>query len=139
MSTAGAVLAAAACPVCFPKFALLGAAFGLGALAPYEGYFAIGVQALFLLSLAGHAWAYRRHRNGWIVALATGATVMLFSGFYVVSSSIMLQFALGVLIAASVWLAIELRRCAACEAVEPLAEIGERNRSNRNVSMEGKS
>src|SRR5216117_287385 len=32
----GAVIAAAACPICFPKLALLGALFGLGALGAYE-------------------------------------------------------------------------------------------------------
>jgi len=45
--TVGAVLAALACPICFPKVALVGAAVGLGVFAPYEGYIALAVQALF--------------------------------------------------------------------------------------------
>jgi mercuric ion transport protein len=36
--TWGAVVAAILCPMCFPKLALIGAALGLGVLAPYEGW-----------------------------------------------------------------------------------------------------
>lgn len=42
----GAVIAAAACPVCFPKLALLGALFGLGALGVYEAQLVIAAQLL---------------------------------------------------------------------------------------------
>jgi hypothetical protein len=42
----GAIIAALACPICFPKLALVGLAVGLGVLAPYEGYMAKGVQVL---------------------------------------------------------------------------------------------
>jgi len=38
----GAIVAAAACPICFPKLALLGAFFGLGALSKYEAFFFMG-------------------------------------------------------------------------------------------------
>lgn len=119
LGTVGAVLAAAACPICFPKIALIGAAAGLGVLAPFEGFIAIGVQALFALALVGHVIAFPRHRNRWILALAIAATLMLFIAYYAISSSALLQVALGCLVVASIWLAVELRRCASCEAVEP--------------------
>ncbi len=137
LGTVGAVLAAAACPICFPKIALVGAVFGLGVLTPFEGYVAIGVQALFILALAGHLLAYPRHRNGWLLALAIGAVLTLFVAYYALSSSVLLQIALGCLVAASVWLAIELRRCASCRVPESRADVDEsgaphplRNRSN---------
>jgi hypothetical protein len=42
------------------------------------------------------------------------ATVLLFIGYYIVPSSILLQVALVGLVVASIWLAVELRRCAKC-------------------------
>ena len=124
LSTAGAVLAAAACPICFPKIALVGAAVGLGVLAPFEGYVAIGVQALFSLALAGHLIAFSHHRNRWLLALAIGANLMLFTGYYALPSSILLQAALACLAAASVWLAIELRRCTSCSVTQSGIDAG---------------
>jgi len=112
----GAVLAALACPICFPKFALIGAAIGLGALAPFEGYIAIGVQVLFVLALAGQLLAYPRHRNRWLLALSIVATALMFVAYYALGSSLLLQLSLALLMAASFWLVIENRRCARREA-----------------------
>ena len=108
----GAVLAALACPICFPKFALIGAAIGLGALAPFEGYIAIGVQVLFVLALVGQLLAFPRHRNRWLLALSIFATALMFVAYYALGSSLLLQLSLALLMAASFWLVIENRRCA---------------------------
>ncbi len=110
----GAVLAAAACPVCFPKLALVGAAVGLGVFAPFESYVAIGVQVLFVLALIGQILAFPRHQNRWLLALSVATTSLLFVGYYVIPSSILLQASLLGLLAASVWLVVETRRCATC-------------------------
>jgi mercuric ion transport protein len=82
----GALVAAAACPVCFPKLALIGALFGLGAFGAYESQFFIAAQALVVVALIGQALSYLRHRNGWLLgaALASGAAV--FAGLYWVGS-----------------------------------------------------
>ena len=114
--TVGVVLAAAACPLCFPKIALVGAAVGLGSLAPLEGYTVIAVQLLFVLALVGHFLAFPRHRNRWLLALAVAATLLLFIAYYLFSSSVLLQVSVAGLVGASAWLAIELRRCARCTA-----------------------
>jgi hypothetical protein len=42
----GRIIAAAACPVCFPKLALIGALFGLGALGAYESQLFVAAQVL---------------------------------------------------------------------------------------------
>jgi len=82
----GAVIAAAACPVCFPKLALIGALFGLGALGAYESQIFIGVQILTLMGVAGHVLNFLGHRRKapLIVALLGGAAV--FAGLYVSAS-----------------------------------------------------
>ena len=46
----GAIVAAAACPVCFPKLALLGAILGLGGLGAYEWQLFIVAQVLVALA-----------------------------------------------------------------------------------------
>jgi mercuric ion transport protein len=113
-SSVGAVVAAAACPICFPKVALVGAVFGLAVFAPLEGFVAIGIQAFFLLAFVGQVLAFHRHRNRWLLALSITITLFLFVGYYVYPSSILLQLSLAGLMVASVWLMVELRRCSKC-------------------------
>jgi mercuric ion transport protein len=122
LGTLGAVLAALACPICFPKLALIGAALGLGVLAPFEGYVVVAIQALFVLAFVGQWLAYRRHRNRALLSLSGVVTVFLFVGYYVLPSAILLQVALAGLAVASVWLVLELRRCAKCAG--PVANQG---------------
>lgn len=114
--TVGAVLAALACPICFPKLALIGAAVGLGVFAPFEVYIAIGIQIFFILALIGQALAYSRHGNVWLLSLSVAATILLFAAYYVFSSSLLIQLSLVALVVASVWLFVELKRCVKCES-----------------------
>jgi mercuric ion transport protein len=109
--TTGAVIAALACPICFPKLAVIGAALGLGVFAPYERYIALAVQALFVLAFAGQVAAYRVHRSRWLLAFAAATTATLFVGYYIVSSSALLQASLAGLLVSSIWHIVEMKRC----------------------------
>lgn len=82
----GSVIAAAACPVCFPKLALVGALFGLGALGAYEYQLFIAAQVLVVVAAAGSALAYLRHRNGWLLAAALLGAAAVFAGLYLFGS-----------------------------------------------------
>ncbi len=82
--------------------------------APYESYVATAVQILFVLVFVGQALAFRRHRNRWLLALSAVTTALLFVGYYAVPSSVLLQVSLAGLVVVSIWLAVELRRCAKC-------------------------
>jgi mercuric ion transport protein len=119
LGTFGAVLTAAACPICFPKLALVGAALGLGALAPFEGYVVLGVQFLFVLAFVGQWVAFRRHHNRWLFALSGVVTLLVFVGYYIFPSAVLLQIALLGLAGASAWLVVALRRCANCAVATP--------------------
>ncbi len=101
LGSVGAVIAAAACPVCFPKLALLGALLGFGALGAYESQFFIAAQALILVALVGHVLSYFTHRNGWLLggAILSGAAV--FAGLYLLGSEAMIYAGLAGLVAAS--------------------------------------
>jgi len=114
LGTAGALLAALACPICFPKLALIGTAIGLGALSPFERYTAFAVQALFALAFIGQVLAYRQHRNAWLLGFSGAVTATLFAGYYILRSSLLLEMSLAGLVAASVWHIVEARRCAKC-------------------------
>ena len=114
--TGGAVIAALACPICFPKLALVGTALGLSIFAPYEKYVALGVQALFVVAFVGQALSFRAHGNRRLLAFSAFVTVLVFAGYYVVPSSILLQLALAGLVLASVWQVVVIRRCASCAA-----------------------
>src|SRR2546427_12951331 len=76
----GAVVAAAACPVCFPKLALLGALIGLGALGAYESQLFIAAQSLIVLAVAVHLLSYLRRRNRWLLGSGIVSGPALFAG-----------------------------------------------------------
>lgn len=114
----GAILAAAACPVCFPKIALVAALFGLGFLEQYEGYATRAVQVFALVAFAGQLIAFPRHRNWWLLGFSATATSLLFVAYYAIDfSPFVLQLALVCVVAASVWLVVELRRNAKRKAI----------------------
>lgn len=110
----GSLLAAAACPLCFPKLAALGALFGLGALAPLEGYFFWGAQALVLLALAGQVMAFRRRANRPLLLFALLSSVLFFLSLYLLVSELLSYLALGGIALASLWLMVTERRQAVC-------------------------
>ncbi len=112
----GAVVAAAACPVCFPKLAVLGAVFGLGAMASYEALFLSLAQVLVAVSLIGHIAAYRKHNNPWPMGLVFLSTASFFVSLYVRVSETLSYVSLVGLILASVWLIFDDRRRVACAA-----------------------
>src|SRR6267154_5596944 len=85
----GAVIAATACPICFPKLALLGALFGLGALGAYESQLFVAAQVLIAVAVLGHALAYLQHRRGWLLGLAILSGVAVFGGLYFLRSEVM--------------------------------------------------
>jgi mercuric ion transport protein len=82
LGSSGALVAAAACPVCFPKLALIGALFGLGAFGAYEAQLIVAAQILVGVALAGHVLAYRRRRSKWRLALAAAGAAAFFAGLY---------------------------------------------------------
>ena len=110
----GALLAAAACPVCFPKLALLGTLFGFGALAPYEVIFFYALQVLVVGMLVSHVIAFRRGGDKRLLILVSISSVLFFTSLYLLGSEILSYVALLGLMASSVWLMMKPRRKAAC-------------------------
>jgi hypothetical protein len=86
VASVGAVIAAAACPICFPKLALLGGLIGLGAFSAYEAQLFIASQLLVILALAGHALAYWKERKRWVFGGALVSGTAVFAGLYAFGS-----------------------------------------------------
>lgn len=101
IGSVGAVVAAAACPVCFPKPALLGALFGFGAFGAYESQFFVATQVMVVLALVGAALTYRRQRNRWLLASALASGTAVFAALYWIGSEWLAYVGLAGLVAAS--------------------------------------
>jgi hypothetical protein len=112
----GAVLAAIFCPICFPKLALLGVFFGLGALAKYEIVFFYASQAFVLMMLIATIMSYQRYKNKALLLVVIVSVLLFFISLYVFVSEILSYVALTGLVMASVWTVFESRRCSSCEA-----------------------
>jgi mercuric ion transport protein len=112
----GAVVAAAACPICFPKLALIGAFLGLGAFAEYEAFFYYGAHILIVIALAGQVISYKKVKNGALLALAIISSFLFFFSLYVIVSEILAYIALMGLVIATIWMIVENRRCDSCVA-----------------------
>ena len=103
----GAVIAAAACPICFPKLALVGALFGLGALGAYEYQFLVAAQVLVAVAMIGNVLAFLRHRNAWLLSSGILGGTAVFAGLYVAGSELLVYLGLAALLAtgtADLWL-----------------------------------
>ena len=110
----GAIVAAAACPICFPKLALIGAFLGLGALAKYETFFFYGAHVLILIALVGHVISYKKVQNRTLLALAIISASLFFVSLYLIVSEILAYIALTGLVAATIWMIVESRRYDSC-------------------------
>jgi mercuric ion transport protein len=112
----GAVVAAAACPFCFPKLALLGALFGLGTLVKYEVLFFYAAHILIVIALIGHIIAYQKLQNRGLLALAVFSAIIFFVSLYIFVSENLSYLALTGLVTATIWMIIESRRHVSCIA-----------------------
>ena len=107
----GAIVAAAACPICFPKLALIGALIGLGALVQYEFYFLVAAQLLVLISLVGVILAFRIHGNLKILIFAIACVMLFFISLYLIVNEYLSYLALAGLVASFIWQLVEAKRC----------------------------
>lgn len=107
----GSLLAALACPACFPIFATAGAALGLGVLQPFEGGVFVAFQFLVVLSLAGNVLAYRRCRALLPLLIGVAAPLAILFAVHVEWSQELLYTGLAGLVAAPILNAVATRPC----------------------------
>lgn len=110
IGAAGAVFAAAACPICFPKLAAFAAIFGLGVLAPFEVYFLAGAHFFVLLSVVGQFIAFRRLKNTILFSSSVIFAALFFISLYVIVWEILSYIALAGIVLGSIWMVAEERK-----------------------------
>jgi MerC mercury resistance protein len=113
----GALIAAVAAPCCFPLFAALSAAVGLGALGRYETIVLYAFQAFALLSLIGLVFAFARHRHLGPLTVGLLSVGLLAYTFYYEFQSATLYVGLFGLLAATLWNYFCSRRVASSQAI----------------------
>lgn len=99
----GALIAAIAAPCCFPLFAAVGTAVGLGALGQYEGVVLYIFQGFAAITLIGLLLSFLKHRNTAPLLLGTFASILLGYHFYKSFSLTALYGGLFALFTATVW------------------------------------
>ena len=83
VGSVGAILAALACPACFPVLAVVGTALGLGIFRPFDGWVFVVFQILVLIALVGNILSFSRHRRVLPLILGTISPTIIFSVLYV--------------------------------------------------------
>jgi mercuric ion transport protein len=102
IGTIGAVLAAAACPACFPMLAVVGTALGLGFFRPFEGWVFIAFQILVVIALLGNLLSFVRHRRAFPLIIGLAGPLLIFFSLYVRFNQILLYLGLIGLAASSI-------------------------------------
>lgn len=103
IGSAGAVISAVAAPCCFPLFAAVAAASGLGVLGRFESTVLYFFQAFALLSIVGLAFGYRRHqRLGPLMVGLLSGSALAYAFYYSWRVDLLYAGLLG-LVAASIW------------------------------------
>lgn len=103
VGSAGALLAAAAAPCCFPLFAALGATLGLGTLGLSESLLLYLFQGFALLSVVGLAFSFREHHRVGPLTLGACALALVAYHFHVTFSLGTLYAGVFGLLGATLW------------------------------------
>jgi hypothetical protein len=116
-ATAGVLFSAlaTALPCCLPLLASVGAALGLGLFAPYQSIMNGLLQGFVALALFSHIFAFRRHHNAYLLALAVFSAFALFYAYNVEPDAVWVYGGLTGLVLSAGWGYQESRRCGVCQ------------------------
>ena len=86
VGTLGLFLTAIASPCCFPLFGIALAALGFGTFELFGGWTMWVFQGLVLLSLAGLAISYQKHRCAYPLLIAIPSAIIIFYSYHIMES-----------------------------------------------------
>ena len=90
--TAGLLLTALLSPCCFPLFAVVASALGLGSFELFGGWTMWIFQAMVLVSVIGLYLSYRKHRCTYPLLVAIPSGLLVFYGYHFNSSEHWIYF-----------------------------------------------
>lgn len=114
IGTIGAVLAATACPACFPMLAIASTALGFGIFRPFEGWVFTVFQLLVAVAMLGNILSFFRHRRAFPLIIGLAAPLLIFFALYLRFNQLLLYLGLFGLVAASVLNYVANRKCTRC-------------------------
>ena len=117
----GALLAASACPACFPLLAVVGSALGLSFLRPYEGVMIYVFLALVLLVFIGSIVSFLKHRRKIPLLLNAAGSLLIFLAFYIKFMAFLIYAGLFLLLAGAFLNFLKEIKCKSCKTI-PLSK-----------------
>ena len=122
IGTIGLFIAALATPCCFPLFAFVLSAFGLGSAELFGGWTAYVFEGLVMVSLIGFFIAYKQHQNisPFLIGLASGGLIVYAYNFNFDNKTIYVGM-FGLLVATGLNYYINRRHkiaCATCMVID---------------------
>lgn len=92
LGTAGLIVTAVFSPCCFPLFAFIATALGLGSFELFGGWSMWVFQGMVIVSLAGFAISYFRHRCWYPLLVAVPGAISIFYGYHIDESDYWLYY-----------------------------------------------
>jgi hypothetical protein len=114
IGTIGTVLAATACPACFPMLAVASTALGFGIFRPFERWVFTVFQVLVVVAMLGDILSFFCHRRALPLIIGLAGPLLIFFALYVRFNQLLLYLGLFGLVAASVLNCVANRQCARC-------------------------
>ncbi len=114
IGTVGSLIAAVACPACFPMLAVVGSALGLGVLHPFEGKILLAFQLLVGVSLIGSFISYFNHHKILPLLIGVISPGLIFFALYIRFHPVIIYSGLLGLTVAFVTNLIANRHCRKC-------------------------
>ncbi len=121
LAAIGALLAASACPACFPLLAVVSSALGLSFLRPYECVMMYVFQVLILLAFIGSVASFLKHRKRIPLLLNILGLFLIFFAFYVKFIPFFIYAGLSLLLAGGLGNFLEEKKCNQCK-ITPVSE-----------------
>ncbi len=118
LGTAGLFLTALLSPCCFPLFAFVASALGLGSFELFGGWTMWIFQAMVVLSLWGLFLSYRKHKRLPPLMIGICGALCIWYGYHFSQSDYWMYFlyaGMGGLLAATMWNYYANRKCNACQ------------------------
>lgn len=109
------IIAASACPACFPALAGLSSALGLTFLYQYERELIGLFKVLVIISYVAILYGYKSHKNRLTLISATTSIILIFGSFYgVIPYFFLIYVGMGLLFVSSLLNSYFSKKCKAC-------------------------
>src|SRR2546428_1240431 len=117
LGAVGAIVSVVVAPCCFPLFATIGGALGLGSIPILRGNAPGLIQAMTALAFVGQIAAYRQHRRRGPLLTSAASVGLVIVAYFVSYHVVLIYGALAGLTVAAVWNLVISRRARSCCSV----------------------